>query len=110
MIQEKNAAVEKAVGFEAETAGLETSAKKFEKEVYEIQRKITKVEDELDITISKTKDTSEKLEIADKEAIDAELAAAALKRRVALLEEEADRTKLNFKKTSPNVLKLKRLL
>ena len=41
----------------------------------------------------KTKDTSEKLEIADKEAIDAELAAAALKRRVALLEEEADRNK-----------------
>lgn len=55
MIQEKNAAVEKAVGFEAETAGLETSAKKFEKEVDEIQRKIAKVEDELDITISKAR-------------------------------------------------------
>ena len=55
MIQEKNAAVEKAIGFEAETAGLETSAKKFEKEVDEIQRKIAKVEDELDITISKVR-------------------------------------------------------
>ena len=53
MIQEKNAAVEKAIGFETETAGLEASAKKFEKEVDEIQRKIAKVEDELDITISK---------------------------------------------------------
>lgn len=55
MIQEKNAAVEKAVGFEAETAALEASAKKFEKEVDEIQRKIAKVEDELDITISKAR-------------------------------------------------------
>ena len=35
-------------------------------EVSDVQRKIAKVEDELDITLSSTKDTAEKLELADK--------------------------------------------
>ena len=35
--------------------------------------KIAKVEDALDICMSGTKETADKLEIADKEAIDAEL-------------------------------------
>ena len=65
-------------------------------EVNDVQRKIAKVEDELDITISSTKDTAEKLELADKEAVDAELQAGALKRRLALLEEECARVKVNF--------------
>ena len=43
--------------------------------------------------MSSTKDTADKLEIADKESIDAELQVGALKRRVALLEEEAARNK-----------------
>merc|ERR1712168_1664232 len=87
MVKEKDAAIEKAMGFEAETAELEKAASKFEKEVDEIQRKIAKVEDQLDIAMSSTKET------ADKESIDAELAVGALKRRVALLEEEASRNK-----------------
>ena len=49
------------------------AAAKFEKEVDEIQRKIAKVEDQLDIAMSSTKDTADKLEVADKESIDAEL-------------------------------------
>ena len=69
------------------------AAAKFEKEVDEIQRKIAKVEDQLDIAMSFTKDTADKLEIADKESIDAELQVGALKRRVALLEEESARNK-----------------
>jgi len=93
MVKEKDTAVEKAMGFEAEAAELEKAAAKFEKEVDEIQRKIAKVEDQLDIAMSSTKDTADKLEIADKESIDAELAVGALKRRVALLEEEAARNK-----------------
>ena len=40
------------------------------------------------------KETGERLEVADKEAIDAELQVGALKRRVALLEEESDRNKV----------------
>ena len=43
--------------------------------------------------MSAQKETADKLEIADKESIDAELAVGALKRRVALLEEEAARNK-----------------
>ena len=35
--------------------------------------KIAKVEDQLDICMSSSKETADKLEIADKEAIDAEL-------------------------------------
>ena len=93
MVKEKDAAVEKAVGFESETVSLEKSATKFEKEVDEIQRKIAKVEDQLDICMSSTKETADRLEIADKEAIDTELQGGALKRRVALLEEEAARNK-----------------
>ena len=42
MVKEKDAAVEKAMGFEAETADLNKAAAKFEKEVDEIQRKIAK--------------------------------------------------------------------
>ena len=43
--------------------------------------------------MSSTKETADKLELADKEAIDAELQVGALKRRLALLEEEAARNK-----------------
>merc|ERR1719447_1626127 len=43
--------------------------------------------------MSSTKETADKLEIADKESIDAELQVGALKRRLALLEEEAARNK-----------------
>jgi len=93
MVKEKDAAVEKAVGFESETGEFEKAASKFEKEVDDIQRKIAKVEDQLDICMSSTKDTADKLEIADKEAIDAELQVGALKRRLALLEEESARNK-----------------
>merc|ERR1711931_445979 len=74
----------------------------FEKEVNEIQIRIAKIEDQLDITMSNTKDTSDKLEIADKEAIDAELQIGALRRRFALLEEEAAR---NNSKLQDNIAK-----
>merc|ERR1719283_537002 len=93
MVKEKDVALEKAIAFETEGAEYEKTAIKFEKEVNDVQRKIAKVEDELDITISTTKDTAEKLELADKEAVDAELQAGALKRRLALLEEETSRVK-----------------
>ena len=43
--------------------------------------------------MSAQKETADKLEIADKESIDAELQVGALKRRLALLEEEASRNK-----------------
>ena len=43
--------------------------------------------------MSSTKDTADKLEVADKESIDAELQVGALKRRLALLEEEASRNR-----------------
>ena len=42
MVKEKDAAIEKAMGFEAETGDLVKAAAKFEKEVDEIQRKIAK--------------------------------------------------------------------
>ena len=42
MVREKDAAIEKATGFEAESAELEKTAQKFEKDVSEIQRKIAK--------------------------------------------------------------------
>jgi len=93
MVKEKEAATEKAIKLEAEAAEYQKTLTKFEKEVSDVQRKIAKVEDELDITISSTKDTAEKLEHADKEAVDAELQAGALKRRLALLEEETARVK-----------------
>ena len=38
MVKEKDAAVEKAVGFESETGEFEKAASKFEKEVDDIQR------------------------------------------------------------------------
>ena len=73
MVKEKDAAIERAIGFEAETEELNKAAQKFEKEVDSIQREIAKVEDNLDICMSSTKETADKLELADKEAIDAEL-------------------------------------
>jgi len=93
MVKEREFATERAVKLEAEAAEYEKTAAKFEKEVHDVQRKIAKVEDDLDITISSTKETAEKLELADKEAVDAELQAGALKRRLALLEEETSRVK-----------------
>merc|ERR1712226_1084263 len=93
MIKEKEAATKKAVQLEAEAKEFEAAGSKFEKEVSDVQRKIAKLEDELDITVSSTKDTQEKLELADKDVVDAELQAGALKRRLALLEEETARVK-----------------
>jgi len=93
MVKEKDGATERAIAFEADSGEYEKTALKFEKEVNDVQRKIAKVEDALDNTISGTKDTAEKLELADKEAVDAELQAGALKRRLALLEEEGSRVK-----------------
>ena len=100
MVKEKDVATEKAVAFESELAEYEKTAIKYDKEVNDVQRKIAKVEDELDITISSTKDTAEKLELADKEAVDAELQAGALKRRLALLEEEGARVKVSHHASS----------
>merc|ERR1712130_1074725 len=93
MVKEKDAATEKAVALEAEASEYEKTGTKFEKEVSDVQRKIAKIEDELDISTSTTKDTAEKLEHADKDVVDAELRAGALKRRLALLEEETARVK-----------------
>ena len=97
MVKEKEVATTRADTFEAESSEFEKVATKFEKEVSDVQRKIAKTEDTLDINISTTKDTAEKLELADKEVVDAELQAGALKRRVALLEEESARSKVNIK-------------
>ena len=96
MVKEKDVATDRAVTFEGQTAEYEKSAGKFEKEVSDVQRKIAKVEDELDITISGTKDNAEQLELADKEAVEAELQAGALQRRLALLEEEGLRVKVSL--------------
>ena len=42
MVKEKDAAIERAIGFEAETEELNKAAQKFEKEVDSIQREIAK--------------------------------------------------------------------
>jgi len=102
MIREKDAALAKAIAFEAEAKEFDATGCNFEREVNEIQIRIAKIEDQLDITMSNTKDTSDKLEIADKEAIDAELQIGALRRRFALLEEEAAR---NNSKLQDNIAK-----
>ena len=43
MVKEKDAAIERAIGFEAETEELNKAAQKFEKEVDSIQREIAKL-------------------------------------------------------------------
>ena len=101
MVKEKDVATDRAVTFEGQTSEYEKSAGKFEKEVSDVQRKIAKVEDELDITISGTKDNAEQLELADKEAVEAELQAGALQRRLALLEEEGLRVKVSLFEGQP---------
>ena len=56
--------------------------------------------------MSSTKDTADKLEVADKESIDAELQVGALKRRLALLEEEAARNKAKLQVSLKNIIVL----
>ena len=64
---------------EKETVEYEAAGAKYQKEIGEIQRKIARLEDELDNTTTKTKETGEKLEGVEKIAVDAELQAGALK-------------------------------
>lgn len=64
---------------EKETVEYEAAGAKYVKEIGEIQRKIARLEDDLDITITKTKETGEKFEGVEKIAVDAELQAGALK-------------------------------
>ena len=69
----------KTLFFEKETVEYEAAGAKYVKEIGEIQRKIARLEDDLDITITKTKETGEKFEGVEKIAVDAELQAGALK-------------------------------
>ena len=51
----------------------------------------------MDETISTHKNTQDRLEIVDKEVVDAELQVGALKRRIALLDEETTRSDARLK-------------
>jgi len=97
LVKEKDEAVQRAE--EAEKIGAEfgTEATRYEKEVDKTQRAIAKIEDQLDETISTHKNTQDRLEIVDKEVVDAELQVGALKRRIALLDEETTRSDARLK-------------
>ncbi|CBY07076.1 unnamed protein product [Oikopleura dioica] len=96
LLKEKEDAVTRANESEAICNQFESELARFEKEVDKVQRAIAKTEDDLDITISTHKTTQDKLEVIDKEVVDAELQVGALKRRIALLEEETSRCSLRL--------------
>lgn len=66
-------------------------AARYEKLVIEINKEINRVEDNLDSYLTSFKEMSEKLEVTNKEGNDYELQVSALKRRIALVEEERGR-------------------
>jgi len=91
LVREKDEANQRAEQAETEGGQFEVEAQRYEKEVDKVQRAIAKLEDQLDETISCHKTTQDRLEVVDKEVVDAELQVGALKRRIALLEEETQR-------------------
>ena len=74
-----------------EASSFQNTAEKYEKLIIEINKEINSVEDELDRDLTEYKDIQEKLEIAQKESREAELQVSALRRRLALAEEEKHR-------------------
>merc|ERR1712130_307187 len=99
LVKEKDEAAVKADEAEKIAAQFTSEANRYEKEVDKTQRAIAKVEDQLDETISSHKNTQDRLEVVDKEVVDAELQVGALKRRIALLEEETGRSGARLKET-----------
>ena len=66
----------------------QSKCEKFEKQIIDINKEINSVEDDLDHSLTEYKEHQEKLEVAQKESREAELQASALRRRLALAEEE----------------------
>ena len=66
----------------------QNTCEKFEKQIIEINKEINSVEEDLDHSLTEYKEHQEKLEVAQKESREAELQASALRRRLALAEEE----------------------
>ena len=91
LVREKDDAMARAEEAEGQGSLFEGEAMRYEKEVHKVQRAIAKTEDQLDETISNHKSTQDRLEVVDKEVVDAELQVGALKRRIALLDEETSR-------------------
>merc|ERR1711979_106349 len=91
LVKEKQEATEKAEGLEADKERLEEGCREFERKIEKVNKEISVLGEELDITVTMTADGSEKLEQASKTASDYELEVGALVRRVQLLEEETVR-------------------
>jgi len=106
LVREKDEAVTRAENAETEGASFEVESQRYEKEIDKVQRAIAKTEDQLDETISCHKTTQDRLEIVDKEVVDAELQVGALKRRIALLEEETSR---NSQRLAENLEKIQQI-
>ena len=109
LVREKEDASNRAIEAEKIGAEFETEANRYEKEVDKTQRAIAKIEDSLDVTISTHKETQDKLEIIDKEVVDAELQVGALKRRIALLEEETGRSSTRLKENLEKISTIERV-
>ena len=109
LVREKEDASNRATEAEKIGAEFETEANRYEKEVDKTQRAIAKIEDSLDVTISTHKETQDKLEIIDKEVVDAELQVGALKRRIALLEEETGRSSTRLKENLEKISTIERV-
>lgn len=91
LVKEKQEATEKAEGLESDKSRLEDECREFDKKIEKVNKEISVLEEELDVTITMTADGSEKLEQASKTASDYELEVGALVRRLQLLEEETVR-------------------
>jgi len=91
LVKEKQESTEKAEGLEADKKKLDEECANYDKKINDVNKEIAALEDELDKTVTKTADGSEKLEAASKTASDFELEVSALVRRVQLLEEETVR-------------------
>ena len=71
-----------------EANNYQSNCERYEKKIIEINKEINAVEDDLDHDLTEYKDVHAKLEIAEKESREAELQVNALRRRLALAEEE----------------------
>ena len=90
--RETSDAFQKAEQLQYEGSKFIKECDKFDKLILEINKEINQKEDNLDCHLTSYKELSEKLEITSKEGNEFELQVKALKRRVALVEGERQRT------------------
>jgi len=104
MIAQQQQALNEALALEQECKILKESGTNYEKEIKVLERDISKLEEDLDITTTETDEKLEKLDEANKVASAAEQNVQSLERKIALIQDETRRVQERLLETTKKLV------